>query len=77
MGFFDDYWKKVLNSGQKAMQKTQEISDAQSENKVNNVYYQIGKFFVDICRNNCKLEFAGIVTTIVKLEQQNIIQKTD
>lgn len=80
MGFFDDFGKKVTDAGQKAMQKTQEISEvarinsliSQNENKINNVYYQIGKLFVSIYGNDCKEEFAGMVATVAELEQQNI-----
>lgn len=80
MGFFDDFGKKVTDAGQKAMQKTQEISEvarvnsliSQNENKINNVYYQIGKLFVSIYGEDCKPEFAGMVTTIAELEQQNL-----
>lgn len=80
MGFFDDFGKKVTDVSQKAVQKTQEISEvsrvnssiSQNENKINNVYYQIGKLFVSIYGNDCKPEFAGMVATIAELEQQNI-----
>ncbi len=80
MGFFDDFGKKVSVASQKAMQKTQEISEvarvnsliSQNENKINNVYYQIGKLFVSTYGNDCKPEFAGMVATVVELEQQNI-----
>lgn len=80
MGFFDDFGKKVTDAGQKAMQKTQEMSEvarvnsliSQNENKINNVYYQIGKLFVSTYGDDCKPEFAGLVATVVELEQQNI-----
>lgn len=80
MGFFDDFGKRVTDVGQKAVQKTQEMSEvarvnsliSQNENKINNVYYQIGKLFVSIYGDDCKPEFAGMVATIAELEQQNI-----
>lgn len=80
MGFFDDFGKKVSDAGQKAIQKTQEISEvarvnsliSQNDNKINNVYYQIGKLFVSTYGDDCKPEFAGMVATVVELEQQNI-----
>ena len=51
MGFFDDLGKKVTDAGQKAMQKTQEMSEivrvnsliSQNENKINN---EIGRAHV-------------------------------
>lgn len=80
MGFFDDFGKKVSDAGQKAMQKTQEISEvarvnsliSQNNNKINDFYYQIGKLFVSTYGNDCKPEFAGMVASVVELEQQNI-----
>lgn len=83
MGFFDDFGRKVTDVGQKAVQKTQEMSEmarinsliSQNENKINNVYYQIGKLFVNIYGDDCKVEFAGMVATVAELEQQNIIYR--
>lgn len=83
MGFFDDIGRKVTDAGQKAVQKTQEISGvahinsliSQNENKINNIYYQIGKLFVSTCGDDCKPEFAGMVAAVVELEQQNITYK--
>lgn len=80
MGLFDDFGKKVTDAGQKAMQKTQEISEvtrinsliSQNENKINNAYYQIGKLFVSIYGNDCQEEFVGMVATVAELEQQNV-----
>lgn len=80
MGFFDDFGKKVTDVGQKAMQKTQEMSEvarvnsliSQNENKISNAYYQIGKLFVSIYGDDCKPEFAGMIATVAELEQQNI-----
>lgn len=77
MGFLDDLGKKVADAGQKTVQKTKEISDVarinslitQEENKMNNVYYQIGKLYVSIHGNNCEKEFSGMVTTIAELER--------
>lgn len=83
MGFFDDFGKRVSDAGQKAVQKTQEMSEvarinsliSQNENKINNVYYQIGKIFISIYGDDCKEEFAGMVAMAAELEQQNITYK--
>ena len=87
MGFFDDLGKKVTDAGQKAMQKTQEMSEivrvnsliSQNENKINNAYVQIGKLFVSTYGNECEPEFAEMVATVAELEQQiavkNVAQK--
>ena len=80
MGFFNDFGKKVTDVGQKAVQKTQEMSEiarinsfiSQNENKINHAYYEIGKLFVSIYGNDCESEFSEMVTTVVELEQQNI-----
>lgn len=83
MGFFDELGKKVSDASQKTMQMAQEMSEvarinsliSQNENKINNVYYQIGKLFVSVYGNDCGEEFAGMVATVAELEQQNIIYK--
>ncbi len=77
MGFFDDLGKKVADAGQKTMQKTKEISDVarinslitQEENKINNMYYQIGKLYVSMHRNDCEEEFFGMLNSIAELEK--------
>ena len=74
MGFFDDLGKKVTDAGQKAMQKTQEMSEivrvnsliSQNENKINNAYVQIGKLFVSTYGNECEPEFAEMVATVAE-----------
>jgi hypothetical protein len=77
MGFLDNFGKKVADAGQKTMQKTKEMSDivrinsmiTQSENKIKDVYYQIGKLYVSIHQNDCEEEFLEMVSTVVELEQ--------
>ena len=83
MGFFDDLGKKVSDAGQRAVQKTQEISEvarinsliSQNESKINNTYYQIGKLYVSIHGNEGEEDFAGMVATVAELEQQNVEYK--
>lgn len=58
--------------------KAKEISDVahinslinQSENKLNNIYYQIGKLYVSIHTNDYEEEFASMVSTVMELEQE-------
>ena len=79
MGFFDDLGKRVTNAGQRAVQKTQEMSEVarfnsmitQNESKINDIYYQIGKLYANIHRNDAEEDFAGMVTTLKELEKQN------
>lgn len=83
MGFFDDLGKKVSDVSQKAVEKTQEISEvarlnsliSQNENKLNSAYCQIGKLFVSTHADNCEPEFAEMVATVVGLEQQNTVYR--
>lgn len=78
MGFFDDLGKKVSDAGQKTVQKTKEMSEiahvnsliSQNENKLNNMYYQIGKLYVSIHGNDHEEEFSGMVSAVAELEQQ-------
>lgn len=79
MGFFDDLGKKVTDASQKAMQKTQEMSEmarlnsliSQNENKIKNAYGQIGQLFVELCRDDYKPEFEELMATVTGLEQEN------
>lgn len=79
MGFFDDLGKRVTDAGQRAVQKTQELSEvsrinsliSQNESKINNTYYQIGKLYVSIHGNDGEEEFAGMLATVAELELQN------
>ena len=56
MGFLDDLGRKVTDAGQKTMQKTRGMSEvarinslvSREETEVNNLYYQIGKLYVNI-----------------------------
>ena len=72
MGFFDDLGKRVSDVGQRAVQKTQEMSEVarfnsmitQNESKINDIYYQIGKLYANV-------HFVGMVKTVNELEQQN------
>lgn len=53
MGFFEDIGKKVADAGQKTVQKTKEMSDilrleslvTKEENKLEQIYSQIGKMY--------------------------------
>ena len=78
MGFFDDLGKKVTDAGQKTVQKTKEMSEvarvnsliSQNENRINNIYYQIGKLYVNIHEFDYEEEFGGMISQVIELEQQ-------
>lgn len=79
MGFFDDLGKRVSDVGQRAVQKTQEMSEVarfnsmitQNESKINDIYYQIGKLYANVHKNDAEEDFVGMVKTVNELEQQN------
>ena len=69
MGFFDDLGKRVSDVGQRAVQKTQEMSEVarfnsmitQNESKINDIYYQIGKLYANVHKNDAEEDFVGMV----------------
>lgn len=77
MGFFDDLGKKVVDAGQKTVQRTKDMSDVahinslitQEVNKINNMYYQIGRLYISLHRNDCEEEFSEMVNAIATSEQ--------
>lgn len=79
MGFLDDLGKKVSDAGQKTIQKTKEVSDtvrinsliAEEEKKINNMYFNIGKTYVDLHGNDCCEEaFVTMVKSVVECDQK-------
>lgn len=77
MGFFDDLGKKVVDAGQKTVQKTKEMSDIahinslinQEVNKTNSMYYQIGKLYISIHGKDCEEEFSEMVNAVIASER--------
>lgn len=78
MGFLDDLGKRVVDAGQKTVQKTKEMSDVahmnslitQEVNKMNSMYCQIGKLYMTIHGNDCEEEFLEMVNAVAALEQK-------
>ncbi len=78
MGFLDDLGRKVTDAGQKTMQKTRGMSEvarinslvSREETEVNNLYYQIGKLYVNIHGKDGEEDFVGMVTAVEELERQ-------
>ncbi len=79
MGFFDDLSRKVSDAGQTAVQKTKEMSDiarinslvSQNETKINNLYTQIGKLYVEKYGVDGAESFTELVNGIKEAEKQN------
>ena len=78
MAFFDDFSKKVTQSGQNAVQKAKDLADisrinsmiAEEERKVSNNYHQIGKLYVSMHGDDCEQEFVGMISAIAEAEEQ-------
>ena len=87
MGFFEDIGKKVADVGQKTVQKTKEMSDilrleslvTKEENKLEQIYSQIGKMYVELHTDSFEDAFAGMFGEIREAEQniQNYRQQID
>lgn len=66
MGFFEDLGKKVADAGQKTVQKTKEMSDVtrlelltkKEEGKLNQLYTQIGRLYVELHSDDFEEAFA-------------------
>lgn len=78
MGVLDKVGKKVTDTGQKTVQKTKQISEnvrlngmiSQNQNKINEMYYQIGKRYAEIHRTDPEGAFAEMMTQIGEWERQ-------
>ena len=78
MAFFDDLGKKISNASQSAVQKTKEMAEvaklngqiSDEEKKINNYYFQIGKLYMQLFRNDFGAEFAELVTAVKQSEEK-------
>lgn len=76
MAFFDKISKSVTEAGQKTIAKTKELADlsrlnamiAEEEKIITNQYYQIGKLYVSIHKNDFETDFSGMVAAINESE---------
>lgn len=76
MAFFDNLSKKVSEAGQKTIQKTKELAETSKlnamitdeETTINSTYFQIGKLYVSIHKDNCEEEFQSMIQTIAEAE---------
>ena len=72
MAFFDNVGKKLSQAGQGALQKTKEMADiarlnsliADEEKRLNNNYYQIGKFYSQLHSADCEDCFTTYISAV-------------
>lgn len=72
MPLFDDLSRKITKAGQTAVQKTKDMADlakinsaiSTEEGNLDNLYYQIGKLYVERHPDTSEKEFAEIIVTI-------------
>lgn len=78
MAFFDDLGKKISQAGQTTMQKTREMADvakinsqiSDEEKRINDMYLQIGKQYVELHAADCEEAFQGMVQAITDSENK-------
>jgi len=76
MAFFDKLSKTVTEAGQKTIAKTKELADtsrlnsmiSEEETVITNQYFQIGKLYVSIHKEDFEEDFAGMIATIMEAE---------
>ncbi len=72
MGFFDDVSKQVTNYGQKAVQKTKDVSEtvrintqiSDEERRITSCFTQMGKLYYSLYKDSCGAEFAELVNVV-------------
>jgi DNA-directed RNA polymerase subunit RPC12/RpoP len=78
MGFLENIGRKVADAGQFTVQKTKDVSEVarlnsiltQTENEINNLYYQIGKLYVSMYGSDAEKDFEGMVASVVESEKK-------
>lgn len=76
MALFDNFGKKASEAGQNAIQKAKDLSEisrlngiiSDEEKAINNTYYQIGKLYATVHRDDPEPDFAGMVSAITGAE---------
>ena len=76
MDFFGDLGGKISKAGQSAVQKAKDMTDvaringliADEEKQLNNNYYQIGKLYARLHKDDCESEFAALITAVCNSE---------
>lgn len=78
MALWDNLGKKASETTAKAIQQAKILSEtsrlngliSDEEKKINNNYFQIGKLYTAIHRNDCEEDFAGMIAAIAESEQK-------
>lgn len=78
MALFDTFSKKASEAGQTAIQKAKELSETarlnglitDEEKSINNTYFQIGKLYATIHRNNPEPDFSGMINSVAEAESR-------
>ncbi len=76
MAFFEKLSKTVTEASQKTIAKTKELADisrlnsmiSEEEKNITNQYFQIGKLYVSIHKDNFEEDFAGMISAIADSE---------
>lgn len=76
MAFFDKLSRTVTEASQKTIAKTKELADtsrlntmiSEQEKIITNQYFQIGKLYVSIHKDNFEDDFAGMIAAIADAE---------
>ena len=76
MDFFERISKTVTEASQKTIAKTKELTDtsrlnsliSEEEKKITNLYYQIGKLYVSIHREDNEEDFGGMIKSLSDAE---------
>ena len=76
MAFFDKLSKSVTEASQKTIAKTKELADtsrlnsmiSEQEKIITNQYFQIGKLYVSIHKENFEEDFSGMIAAIADAE---------
>ncbi len=83
MAFFSEVGKKISTTSQNAVNKAKEVAEvakinsliSDEENKINTNYYQIGKLYVALHKNDCEDNFATMINEIVNAEKRIVEYK--
>lgn len=78
MSFFENVKNTMTDVTAKGMQKAQVISESvrinslisDEENKMNQIYYQIGKLYVSLHSSDAELEFGGMISDLADCEKK-------
>lgn len=78
MAFFDDLGKKLSNAGQKAVQKTKDMTDvvklngliSGEEKEINEYCHRIGKLYITLHSQDYEKEFSELVTSVLECQKK-------